>query len=348
MRHGELARSVSAKVVWLVGLSLVAVWLRATHVAAGARQTGAWTLVHERPSSVKYEDFAFPNSKDGWLVSADGVILHTADSGVTWEVQATGKGRLRSVDFLDPQRGFAGTVIGVLYGTTDGGVTWTDITKDLPHAPGGFCGMTHVGEQVHMVGRYYGGVTDYFFSPDGGKTWRWSDLGERAQALVDVSFVSNSVGFIGGMARTGPPGAGPALILKTTDGGKSWRQVFAHDGGRGYAWKVFPISARLIYASLQSQDGIYRIVKSTDGGDTWAVMTVATGQPQRPGVQGIGFLDENTGWVGGFFQGMYATTDGGHTWTQVTLMDRTINRFERVGRILITAGTRGVLRYDPR
>ena len=108
MRHGELARSVSAKVAWLVGLSLAAVWLRATHVAAAPRQTGAWTLVHERPSSVKYEDFAFPNSKDGWLVSADGVILHTADGGVTWEVQATGKGRLRSVDFLDPQRGFAG------------------------------------------------------------------------------------------------------------------------------------------------------------------------------------------------------------------------------------------------
>ena len=157
-----------------------------------------------------------------------------------------------------------------------------------------------------------------------------------------------ATGFIGGMARTGPLGAGPALILKTTDGGKSWRQVFGHDGGRGFAWKIFPIGARLIYASLQSQDGIYRIAKSTDGGDTWAVMTVASGQPQRPGVQGIGFLDENTGWVGGFFQGMYATTDGGQTWTPVPLMDRTINRFERVGRTLITAGTRGVLHYDPR
>ena len=34
-------------------------------------------------------------------------------------------------------------------------------------------------------------------------------------------------------------------------------------------------------------------------------------------------------------------------WTPVPLMDRTINRFERVGPTLITAGTRGVLRYDP-
>ena len=54
-----------------------------TPVPVAARQTGAWTLVHERPSNLKYEDFAFPNSKDGWLVSAEGVILHTADSGAT-------------------------------------------------------------------------------------------------------------------------------------------------------------------------------------------------------------------------------------------------------------------------
>ncbi len=60
----------------LVGLSLVALWLSAMHVPAPAREAGAWTLVHERPSNVKYEDFAFPNSKDGWLVSAAGIILH--------------------------------------------------------------------------------------------------------------------------------------------------------------------------------------------------------------------------------------------------------------------------------
>ncbi len=311
-------------------------------------QPGTWTLVHERPATGKYEDFAFPTAELGWLVSAGGSIVHTADSGKTWNVQATGMGRLRSIDFLDEKRGFAGTVVGQLFGTVDGGVTWTNVTSNLPRATKGFCGITHVGEKVHVVGKYIGGAADYFFSPDAGKTWRATDLKNLAEGLVDVSFISDSVGFIGGQARFEPAGSGPATILKTVNGGRTWRAVFKHDGGRGFAWKIFSVSARIIYAALQSQDGIYRVAKSVDGGDTWSVQTVATGRPTVPGIQGIGFLDENIGWVGGFFEGMWTTTDGGKTWKAVAMADRTINRFEKAGNTLFTAGTRGILRYNPR
>ena len=329
-----------------------------------AQSTGyKWTLVHSRPIGGKYEDFAFPDDRHGWLVNAPGDILHTADGGRTWELQATKMGRLRSVDFLDAKRGFAGTIDGVLHRTDDGGKTWTNISSTLPQPPRGFCGMTHVGDQIHFVGRYYGPVTDYYFSPDGGRTWRHTDLGQLAQGLVDIVFLNAKVGFIGGMAPTNPaptptapaapPGAppalvpnpmgtGPAMILKTTDGGQTWRQVFRHDGGRGFAWKVFPITDKLIYSALQSQDGIYRIAKSLDGGETWQVLTAAEGRPQGPGVQGIGFLDANTGWIGGFFPGMWTTTDGGKTWAELDMGDRTINRFVRVGSTLVTAGTQGV------
>lgn len=307
-----------------------------------------WTLVYDKPFEGKYEDFAFPDAKNGWLISAAGEIFHSTDGGTTWASQATGKGRLRSIDFVDAKRGFAGTVTGQLHGTTDGGVTWTDITSHLPQAPRGFCGMTHVGERVHLVGRYYGEVADYFFSPDGGKTWRFTDLSAHAQGLIDISFLNESVGLLGGMAASGGTGQGPAIILKTTDGGKNWRPVYKDPGGRGFAWKIFPVTAKLIYAALQSQDGIYRVAKSLDAGDTWTVQTVVTGRPTGPGVQGIGFFDENRGWIGGFFAGMFATTDGGKTWAPVPMLDRTINRFEKVGGTMITAGTRGVLRYEPR
>jgi len=113
-------------------------------------------------------------------------------------------------------------------------------------------------------------------------------------------------------------------------------------------WKIFPVSSKLIWASLQSQDGVYRAAKSVDAGETWEVQTIATGRPTGPNVQGIGFLDERTGWVGGFFGGMFATIDGGKTWTEVPAGSYgTINRFEKVGASMFTAGGRsGVLRYD--
>jgi photosystem II stability/assembly factor-like uncharacterized protein len=303
--------------------------------------------VYNHPLPGKYEDFAFPTPTSGWLVSAVGEILHTSDGGATWTVQAKDKGRLRSVHFLDETRGFAGTITGTFWGTTDGGVTWTDITGMLPRKAQGFCGITNVGEVVHVVGKYTGRAADYFVSRDGGKTWTARDLLDLAQGLVDVMFLSESVGLIGGMAKSATINNGPAIILRTIDGGRNWRPVFTHDGGRGFAWKFFPISSTLVYAALQSQDGIYRTAKSRDAGETWEVQTVATGRRLGPGVQGIGFIDENTGWVGGFFQGLWGTTDGGRTWGEVPIPDATVNRFEKAGSTLFTAGSRGILRYDP-
>jgi photosystem II stability/assembly factor-like uncharacterized protein len=321
-------------------------------VPASAQQSG-WTLVQERPLAGKYEDFAFPTAKQGWLAAALGDILHTTDGGSTWTVQASGKGRLRSIDFLDETRGFAGTLgpmagnaMASLWMTTNGGATWTDIAGTLPRPPKGFCGMAHVGDEFHVVGKYTAEAADYFYSPDAGKTWRAIDMKPMMQGLVEVVFLNESVGFIGGMSYTGPPAQGPAAMLKTTDGGKTWRNVFTHDGGRGFVWKIFPVTSKLIYAALQSQDGIYRVAKSLDAGDTWEVLTAATGRPNGPAVQGIGFLNENTGWIGGFFPGMYATTDGGRTWAPLDIPGGTINRIEKLdGRTMITASTRGILRY---
>jgi photosystem II stability/assembly factor-like uncharacterized protein len=345
MTRWRFVRPAAIRRVAFLGLAMAVIWYGARFARVSARQVGTWQLVHDRPSAAKYADFAFPDAQHGWLVSGNGDILHTRDGGATWALQASQKGFLRSVDFLDGRRGFAGTLTGTLWATSDGGANWTDITGSLPQPGRGFCGMTHIGEQVHLVGRYPG-PSDYFFSPDGGRTWRYSDLRELAQGLVDVSFLNESVGFIGGMSHTGPPANGPAVILKTTDGGKQWRTVFTHDGGRGFAWKIFPVTPTLIYVALQSQDGIYRVAKSTDAGDTWTVHTVVTGRPLGPAIQGIGFLDERTGWVGGFFEGMYTTTDGALTWTPVPMSDRGVNRYEKVGSMLFTAGSRGVLRYD--
>lgn len=346
-----MTRTASTRATFRLAMTIAALGLATSsfdrRVAATSPQPGVWTLVHSRPSGAKYEDFSFPTPSHGWLVAAPGDILHTTDGGVTWAVQATGKGRLRSVDFLDEKRGFAGTLTGVLWATTDGGETWTDVTGTLPKVAKGFCGMAHVGERVHIVGRYQADAADYFFSPDAGKTWRVTDLHDTLQGLVEIVFLNESVGFIGGMSAGGAQAAGPAAMLKTTDGGATWRRVFTHDGGRGFVWKIFPVTPALIYAALQSQDGTLRIAKSTDAGETWSLHVVATDRPQSPGIQGIGFIDEKTGWVGGFFQGMYGTTDGGETWAPVALPDFTFNRFERVnGRTLFTAGSRGILRYD--
>lgn len=305
----------------------------------------SWVVLQSRPLAGKYEDISFIDARHGWAISSVGEILHTTDGGSTWALQSTNMGRLRSVEFLDQSLGFAGTVTGTLYRTTDGGIHWEDVTKLLPHGPQGFCGMARSGKTIHAVGRYAGGAADYFSSVDNGRSWSYQDLRPLAQGLVEIVSLSSSQALIGGMARSVVPGSGPATILKSVDGGRTWRTVFVHDGGRGFVWKLFPVSSRIIYAALQSQDGIYRVAKSLDAGETWEVQTVASGRPEGPGVQSVGFAGERIGWVGGLFPGMYGTTDGGRTWTWYDSLDRNINRFEKVGGYLLTASSRGFLRF---
>jgi photosystem II stability/assembly factor-like uncharacterized protein len=346
-RASFLSRGSSCNATAVIALAVLAIGFQSALAQGPRASLDAWTLIFERPGAGigRYEDLAFPDERNGWMVSYRGEILHTVDGGRSWALQATGLRNLRSVDFLDLTRGFAGTVTGMLYGTTDGGATWIDITPRLPKATKGFCGITHVGNEVHMVGRYLG-ATDYFFSPDAGMTWQHADLGDLAQGLVDVAFISRDIGFIGGMANSARPGQGAPTILKTTDGGKHWRSVYQDNGGRGHVWKLFPVSPRTIFASLQSEDGIYRIAKSTDGGDTWTTIVVAAGQRMGPMVQAVGFLDEKIGFVGGFVRGMWGTTDGGDTWRRVAIPHGSINRFERVGTTLITGSSGGVLRFN--
>jgi photosystem II stability/assembly factor-like uncharacterized protein len=306
-----------------------------------------WNLTFERPVKGRYEDLDFPTPEAGWLISAAGDVLHTADGADTWEVQATGLGHLRSLVMLDTLRGFTGTLDGTLYRTRDGGRDWTDVTASLPTPPGGFCGMAHMGETVHLVGRFAGEVADHFRSTDGGETWQHQDLRGLAGGLVDIAFIDARVGFIGGRARPQGDHRGSPIILRTADGGETWREVFLLGGGRGFAWKLDIVTPSVVYAALQTEDGVLRVARSEDAGATWAVQIVDGARVERPGVQAVAFTDPDHGWVGGFFPGLYETRDGGQSWARRRSPDRSINRITRGARGLVTASRRGVLRLRP-
>lgn len=346
MNRRPLTWSLATATICILAVGGFTLWSKARPTAAAILTPGRWTLVKEWVHVGKKEDIAFPDSVHGWMVDAAGHVLHSGDGGRTWGVQARKLGYLRSVEFIDRLRGFAGTLDGRLYATTNGGTEWTEITKSLPRRAKGFCGIAHVGEAVHIVGRYQG-AADYFFSPDAGKTWRVSDLSALASGLVDVEFLNDSVGLISGTGQPKAPATrGAAVILKTMDRGRSWRLVHEADVVPSSAWKLFVVSSSVIYAAIESHDGTFRVAKSNDGGDRWQTLTVATGRGAAP-LQGVGFSDENTGWVGGFFRGMYATTDGGRTWSLLPLGHRTFNRYAKAGSALVTAGDSGVLRYEP-
>ena len=85
------------------------------------------------------------------------------------------------------------------------------------------------------------------------------------------------------------------------------------------------------------------IVKTIDGGDTWTILQVDSTYLD---LQGIGFIDEDRGWVGPRSIPMYETTDGGLTWNQDSSLFPNINRFFRVNSELMYAAGSSIYKYD--
>jgi photosystem II stability/assembly factor-like uncharacterized protein len=280
------------------------------------------------------------------MSTANGEVLHTRDGGSTWHIQMNGLKNARSIHFINDTVGFVGSLDGRLFKTDNGGVKWTELTARLPKKIQGICGITSYGQQVHAVGRFFGGASDYLVSSDGGSSWQYTDLSGMTQGLVDVAFVNEATGFIGGMSRSTLPNNGSAIILRTQDGGASWHPVYQDTGGRGYAWKLWVINENVIYAALQSEDGVYRFAKTMNGGNSWETLIIDSNRSLGPGLQALAFVDEKHGWAGGLFRGMYHTADGGKTWSFVDSRDARINRFERVSGSLLTGSSRGVIRLS--
>jgi photosystem II stability/assembly factor-like uncharacterized protein len=122
--------------------------------------------------------------------------------------------------------------------------------------------------------------------------WHWQ-VG-RVE-VADFFFTTSSIGFAVGEPNT---------LLRTDDGGSSWR--------------VWPIDAphglNAIHFSSQEIGWVAgdggTILRTTDGGLAW--------QPQPAGTEAdlfvIKFLDDETGWAGGSNGTLLRTADGGTSW----------------------------------
>jgi photosystem II stability/assembly factor-like uncharacterized protein/dienelactone hydrolase len=289
----------------------------------------------------KQDDITFINEKEGWYINGYGSIYHTQNSGETWEKQLEKKGTFfRCIAFVDSLRGFAGTV-GTdyfpnvtdtipLYGTTDGGKTWNPVTYEGPYVKG-LCAIDIVKEQfinhgkidykVHIygVGRV-GSPANIMVSHDGGITWSSNSMNEDCTMLFDIKMFDKNTGFA--CAATDEDiEKSNALILKTNDGGKTWEKVYQSNRPYETTWKVSFPSEKVGYVTIQSYNPDpnvkqQRVAKTTDGGKTWKEINLVEDAGARE--FGIGFIDENHGFVGTMNSG-YETKDGGLTWTPVNL-----------------------------
>lgn len=262
---------------------------------------------------------------------------------IGWFGAVTGIGDVASVK--SPSQ-FIGTL---LHHTTDGGETWKPV-ENLPEgSPAGICGFHAVNERV----AYGSGTNDpglpgpaIIKTTDNGASWELIDMRKYASNLIDIYFFDENNGFVvGGLIdknskvdtkaypepRLSRYGQVKPVILRTRDGGKSWTNTTANikdfESGE-WGWKIQFLNETHGFVSLENfRDASILVTKN--GGKSWVKKHVA--KDQRPkskainnDLEGIGFINERQGWVGGWgFQDLSApvgglensyTEDGGETW----------------------------------
>jgi photosystem II stability/assembly factor-like uncharacterized protein len=189
----------------------------------------------------------------------------------------------------------------------------------------------------------------FYFGGVGGGVWKTSDGGINWEPITDGSvFGTGSVGAIG-LSDSDPNtiyvGMGESPIrgnvshgdgvYKSTDGGKTWKHIGLEDTRQISRIRVHPKNPDIVYVAAQghvwapnADRGVFR---SKDGGKTWQKVLFRSDKagacdliidPTNPNVLYAGFWEVyRKPWTlesGGPGSGIFKSTDGGDTWTEIT------------------------------
>ena len=222
-----------------------------------------------------------------WVMGSGGNRLFTQDNGANWTVESDGIGlNYKDLQFINNTVGYAlgstGQIIGnQLVKTVDGGETW--ILK----------GGIHSALNIFFLDQQRGWVTGtnsrIVRTRDGGDTFETVLAPSGYSFFEKPVFVNDNVGWII---------ANSCWILGTRDGGQNWNIRVDCGANSGFINDLFFLNENTGWAvgGINSNvDNMSRVLKTTDGGQTWTEEMVTFGIE----LNSVFFLDQKTGWAVG-------------------------------------------------
>ena len=219
--------------------------------------------------------------------------------------------------------------VGELLRTSDGGRTWMSLkAASTDERLFGRLSQMSPGQL-----RFLNSGTGFFSSDkgiwktmDGGNTWQSISRG----AFSDLHFRDDKNGWMYFLIDRGDRSY--AQAHRTTDGGEIWKPcgpVMERDisdiTAASESFDYWPHTAYFLNRDIGwaiATKAVKRnktggVLYTTDGGCNWKLVWENKNGPIDPdeSFSDIQFIDQEHGWLaGGYYGGIYATSDGGHTW----------------------------------
>jgi photosystem II stability/assembly factor-like uncharacterized protein len=190
-----------------------------------------------------------------------------------------------------PREYWMGTTGGGVMKTVDGGLSWQPMTDNYFGGTIGAIGVSPSNPDVVYVGggefAIRGNVSHgdgVWKTTDGGKTWAFMGLGDTRQiAKVRVHPTNPDLVYVAAQGHVWGPNTERG-IFRSKDGGKNWQKILYRDDSTGAAdLAMDPNNPNVLYA------GFWQAHRKP-----WMLVS------------------------GGKGSGMFKTTDGGDTWTEIT------------------------------
>lgn len=298
---------------------------------------GSWRIAAKAPVFNRIDDINFINDSTAFM-GQDGKVYKSVDGGDNWDSIGIlpNNAYIRSIEFVNDSTGFIGSIFdavgGVgLYKTTDGGRHWDRINDVVDGGMYGICGLDHRGSTIIGVG-IYSEPGRFYISRNNGVTWQGWQIKESA-ALVDCLILDENTFLVSGNS----PDGRKAVILKSEDGGLTWKEVAKSTHNMTYCWKLSIKDSGLGLGSIEDAPTSFI---TYDNGSTWEEIAITSDQSsQRFG--GAYFFNELLGWLGiQWGSGTYETRDGGKTWNLINF-GGAINKITSTskGRAIATGNT---------
>lgn len=214
------------------------------------------------------QQMQFVDSLHGWIVDPFSV-WRTSDGGVSWKREAIQNQTEKTPDpihnsfFLDARIGWVAGENGTIYRTLDAGATWHSqrvTTRDGVFMAGAFFKSENVG---WAAGWPNGGL---FLTTDGGTSWQAGRILGKEPKIDSIYFLSENDGWAVGNVDATDAADERGVILRTGDGGRSWRYIESEIKAVNFDRVFFADSQR---GWIASYDSVYR---TNDGGREWLMV----------------------------------------------------------------------------